>query len=142
MTIECAFFGTLGRDAEAKTSKASGKPYVRLNVRCGEGDEAQWVAVLSFDEKAMEHQVAGKLLKGARVYVEGKLSPDQWTDKDGKERHGLSCVSWHTRLSQIGRARTRREKGSAASASDGNDGSAAVPHSTAGRRELDDEIPF
>ena len=30
--IECAFFGTLGRDAESKVSK-TGKPYLRLNVR-------------------------------------------------------------------------------------------------------------
>jgi hypothetical protein len=36
-SIEAALFGTLGRDAERKTSK-NGKPYLRLNVACGEGD--------------------------------------------------------------------------------------------------------
>jgi len=56
MTIECAFFGTLGRDAERKTS-ATGKRYLRLSVRVGDGDGAQWVSVLAFDPEAIE--VAG-----------------------------------------------------------------------------------
>ena len=30
-------FGTLGKDAETKTS-AAGKPYLRLNIRTGDGD--------------------------------------------------------------------------------------------------------
>jgi hypothetical protein len=38
--IEAAFFGSLGRDAEAKTSK-NGKPYLRMNVSVGDGDAAQ-----------------------------------------------------------------------------------------------------
>ena len=37
MTIECAFFGSLGKNAEPKTS-ASGKRYLRLSVRVGDGD--------------------------------------------------------------------------------------------------------
>jgi single-stranded DNA-binding protein len=74
--IEAAFFGALGRDAEAKTSKA-GKAYLRLNVRVGDGDTAQWVSVMAFDQNAID--AADKLLKGARVYIEGSLShePDQ-----------------------------------------------------------------
>jgi hypothetical protein len=39
--IEAAFFGALGRDGELKTSK-NGKPYLRLNIRVGDGDTAQW----------------------------------------------------------------------------------------------------
>ena len=100
MTIECAFFGTLGRDAEAKTSK-SGKSYLRLNVRVGDGDAAQWVSVMAFDSKAIE--LADKLVKGANVYVEGRLALDEWTGQDGAKRHGLSVMSFHCRLAQIGR---------------------------------------
>jgi hypothetical protein len=51
--IECAFFGVLGRDGEAKTSKA-GKPYLRLNMRVGDGESAVWVGVMAFDTKAIE----------------------------------------------------------------------------------------
>src|SRR6266436_5072399 len=37
MSIEAALFGMLGKDAETKTS-AAGKPYLRLNIRTGDGD--------------------------------------------------------------------------------------------------------
>ena len=107
MTIEVALFGTLGRDCERKTSK-NGKPYLRLNVACGEGDATQWVSVTCFDPRAIEN--AASFIKGARVYVEGTLSLDKWTGQDGTERHGLSVMSWHTRLAQIGRAKTKSEK--------------------------------
>jgi single-strand DNA-binding protein len=128
--IEAAFMGTLGRDAEAKTSKA-GKPYLRLAVRAGEGDKAAWVSVTCFDPDAIA--VAGKLVKGAKVYVEGTgLKIDEWTGQDGKQRHGLSCMSFHTRLCAIGRnkpPKSGREP-------------AAQPAALGGSRFHDDTIPF
>ena len=51
--IEVGFFGSFGRDAERKTSKA-GKRYLRLNVRVGDGEDVQWVGVMAFDEQAIE----------------------------------------------------------------------------------------
>lgn len=105
--IECAFFGTLGRDAERNTSQA-GKAYLRLSVRVGADDAAQWVSVLAFDERAIE--VAEKLIKGARIYVEGRLSTNEWTGQDGEKRLGLSVMSWHCRLAQIGRNKPKRER--------------------------------
>jgi single-strand DNA-binding protein len=105
MSIECAFFGSLGRDAEAKTSK-NGKPYLRLNVRVDDDNAATWVSVMTFDPDAIA--MAGKLLKGVRLYVEGRLSLDEWTAQDGSKRYSLSVMSWHTRLA-IGRNKTRRE---------------------------------
>jgi single-stranded DNA-binding protein len=107
MSIECAFFGSLGRDAEAKTSKA-GKAYVRLNVRVGDGDAGQWITATVFDTEAIE--VADKLVKGARVYLEGRLALDEWTAQDGSKRHGLSVMSWHCRLSQIGRNKSQKPR--------------------------------
>jgi hypothetical protein len=41
--IDCAFFGFLAADADARTSKA-GKARVRLRVGCGRDDDVQWVA--------------------------------------------------------------------------------------------------
>jgi single-strand DNA-binding protein len=105
--IEAAFFGALGRDAERRTSAKSGKEFLRLNVRVGDGDAAQWVNVTSFDSDAIN--VADKFVKGARVYVEGSLKLDKWTGQDGAERHGLSCLSFHTRLTAIGRNKPKRE---------------------------------
>jgi single-strand DNA-binding protein len=122
--IEAAFFGALGRDAEAKTSK-SGKNYLRLNVRVGDGDAVQWVSVMVFGDEVPE--LALKLRKGARVYVEGSIKLDQWTAQDGTKRHSLNVLSWHCRLASIGhnkpaRARDNRDrKPSATAAATGND---------------------
>jgi single-stranded DNA-binding protein len=105
MSVECAFFGILGRDAELKISKA-GKKYVRLNVRVGDGDGAQWLNVTAFDEKAIE--AADKMMKAARVYIEGSIKLDEWTAQDGSKRHGLSVMSWYCRLAAIGRNKPKR----------------------------------
>ena len=128
MTIEVALFGTLGRDCERKTSK-NGKPYLRLNVACGEGDATQWVSAMVFDERAIA--VVDKLVKGARIYLEGRLSLSQWAAQDGTTRSGLSVMSWHCRLSQIGRAKTKSEKPKPAEPAPANAGA-----------EFDDDIPF
>jgi single-stranded DNA-binding protein len=107
MSIEAAFFGSLGRDCERKVS-ASGKRYPRLSVRVGDGDGAQWVSVLAFDPEAIE--VADKLVAGARVYVEGRLEPSEWTGSDGTKRHGLNVLSWHCRLPHIGRTKSKKNR--------------------------------
>jgi single-stranded DNA-binding protein len=106
MTIECAFFGTLGRDAEPKTS-AGGKRYLRISVRVGDGDAAQWLSVLAFDPEAIE--VVDKLVQGARVYIEGKLELSERTGSDGARRQGLSVMSWHCRLPHIGRNKPKKK---------------------------------
>ena len=135
-TIECAFFGALRRDAEQRTSKA-GKPYLLLNVRVGNDDAAQWVSVLAFDQQAVE--LADSLVKGARVYVEGRLSLNEWTNADGVVKTGVSVMSWHCRLAQIGRNKPKRDR--EASVAGGYVSPRSAP---AGRlpRELNDEIPF
>jgi len=107
MSIEAALFGTLGRDAERKTSK-TGKPYLRLNVAVSEGETTTWVSAMVFDGRAIA--VADGLVKGARVYLEGKLSLNEWTANDGATRTGLNIMSWHCRLAQIGRAKVKSEK--------------------------------
>ncbi|MCP2207729.1 single-stranded DNA-binding protein [Bradyrhizobium diazoefficiens] len=100
MSIEAAFFGTLGRDAECKTSGA-GKNYLRLNVRVGDGKDQQWITVAVFDDDALAR--ADKMTKGARVYTEGRLSVSEWTGTDGAKRLGLSVMASHCRLAHIGR---------------------------------------
>jgi len=125
MPIEAALFGTLGKDAEARQSK-NGKDYLRLNIAVSEGETTTWVSAMVFDERAIEQ--AELLVKGSRVYLEGRLSVTEWTAQDGTPRHGLSLMSWHCRLSQIGRAKPKREK--------------AKPAPQAGGADFSDEIPF
>jgi single-stranded DNA-binding protein len=147
MTIEVALFGVLGRDAESKVSK-SGKPYLRLNIRSGDGDAAQWINAMTFDPDAIA--LASKFVKGARIYLEGTLRLDAWTGADGVQRHGLSAMSWHTRLAAIGRNRPKRESDDHGSKQPA--AAAAAPSSPATDRQqrvrgmadpsLNDEIPF
>jgi single-stranded DNA-binding protein len=127
--LKCALFGSLGRDGELKQSKA-GKAYLRLNVAVADYEATTWVSVTAFDPKAIEN--AAGFVKGSRVYAEGKLSQSEWIGSDGEKRVGLNVLSWqHTRLAEIGRARSKRErpKPTAQSASAGAD-------------DMSDEIPF
>jgi single-stranded DNA-binding protein len=153
MSIEAALFGVLGKDAETKTS-AAGKPYLRLNIRTGDGDAAQWISAMCFDTDAIAQ--AERLHKGARVYIEGTIKLDEWTGQDGAKRHGLSLMSWHCRLSQIGRnrpsraasAREDRPKAAGtgrarAAASDyAPIGAESRPQPPKGHPAFDDDIPF
>lgn len=107
MSIEAAFFGTLGRDAERKRSD-TGKEFVRLTVRIGDGDKVQWVSVIAFEREIIAE--AEKLTKGTRVYIEGRLSLDEWTASDGSKRSGLSVVTWHCRPTHIGQRRLERDR--------------------------------
>jgi single-stranded DNA-binding protein len=141
--IEAAFFGALSRDAESKTSK-SDKPYLRINVRISDGPDAQWISVLAFDEKAIA--AADNFVKGARVYVEGRLTLGEYTAGDGSKRASLSCMSWHCRLAQIGRNKTKRARHTAAPSIAGGvaDFGSAAARTAPGQAhaDLDDEIPF
>ena len=140
MSIECALFGVLGRDAESKTSK-NGKQYLRLNIRCGDGESLQWVNAMVFGDDVPE--LAARLEKGSRVYIEGTLRLDSWTGQDGAERHGLSVMSWHCKLAAIGRNRPKRESSDSEQRPES--------HSSSDRdtrvrgtadRDFDDPIPF
>ena len=143
MSIEAAFFGSLVRDAEVKTSKA-GKQYARLNIRTGDGDTAQFINTMVFDANAIA--AADKLVKGARVYIEGRLTLDTWTGQDGAARSGLSATAWHCHLAEIGRHKPKREYSKqdkptpAASGRERAERSDYAP--SGGAAGLNDDIPF
>ena len=139
--IEYAFLGTLGQEAEPKISK-SGRSYLRFSMRVGDGNSAQWLSVLAFDPEAIV--IADRFVRGACVYVEGRLSTNEWTGQDGEKRLGLSVMSWHCRLAQIGRQKVKSGATKASVAAE------QVYHSPrsgpAGRLpgsgDFDDPIPF
>jgi single-stranded DNA-binding protein len=105
---------------------------LRANVRVGDGEAAQWISVLAFDERALAS--ADKYLKGARVYCEGRLTLGEYTAGDGSKRASLSVMSWHFRLPQIGRNKPKRKSSREQT---NNQGTPAQAGS-----ELDDQIPF
>src|SRR5262249_12339631 len=112
MTIDCAFYGFLAADADARTSKA-GKSWVRLRVGVGKDDDMQCVNVSVFGKAA---DTAATLQKGDHVYCEGTIKLDSWRGSDGVERHTLAVSGFKCeRTHKIGRAKDKRssEHGSA-----------------------------
>jgi len=102
--IEAAFVGVVAVPPDLKTSKA-GKTWCALLIRVGDGDGAQFVRVAAFQEMA---EIAAKLAKGSSVYVEGRLTLNQWTDQSGADRHGLNvAASLVHPLAQIGRRKPK-----------------------------------
>jgi single-stranded DNA-binding protein len=128
MTIDCAFYGFLASDAEARTSQA-GKTWVRLRVGVGKDDAVQWVSVAVFSKAA---DAAAELKKADRVYCEGTIKLDSWRGSDGADRHGLSVASFKIEKTHgIGRNRPKHERGPGETV--------AAP---AGGRPFDDDLPF
>ncbi len=110
--IECALAGRLTADPVQRTGK-SGKPWLAMNVAVGSGDAVKFVSFALFGDSVPE--VAERLRKGGRAYVEGKITLRQWTGQDGQSRAGLSVSSFHVvPLGQIGRRRPARTKPQAA----------------------------
>jgi single-strand DNA-binding protein len=113
--IETAFFGTLGRDPELRTSR-NGNPYLTFSIAVPVGrddagkDVTQWVRVTCFGETAQE--LAATTKKGDRLYIEGSLTLNQWTTQNGQARSDLQVSAWKCeKLGQIGRNKPRREAG-------------------------------
>ena len=139
-SIEAALTGRLGTDPELKISQA-GKPWAAFNVGVGEGDNLQWVRIAVFGERAQE--LSAILRKGDRVYVEGRLQLNQWTDKEGQPRAGLNVAAWKCeKLGQIGRNKPPKPKSDDAER-DWQQRPTERPASDQSRQSApDDAIPF
>jgi single-stranded DNA-binding protein len=95
--IETAFWGTLGKAPELKTSKI-GNSFATMTVAVtvGQSDDGrgatQWVRVASFGDTA--RNIASRAKKDDRVYYEGSLALNQWNDAHGETRNGLNVSAW------------------------------------------------
>jgi single-stranded DNA-binding protein len=128
--IDCAFYGFLASDAEARTSQA-GKTWVRLRV--GVGDPVQWVSVAVFGKSAA---AAAKFKKADRIYCEGTIKLDTWRGSDGVDRHGLSVASFKIEKTHgIGRNRPKRD-------GDDKQGRRAAPTADSSNNFHSDDIGF
>ncbi len=89
--------GNLGRDPELRYS-AQGLPVCSFSLATNERqkdkqsgelvDHTIWYRANIFGRKA---EVAAQYLqKGAPVYIDGKLRPEEWADRDGKARLTLN----------------------------------------------------
>jgi len=140
--IECAFWATLGKDPELKTSRA-GTPYAGMNavVVTGTTDEgkdvSQWLRVTCFNGTA--EAIAAEAKKGDRVYVEGTLTLNTWADKaTGEAKTGLNVAAWKVeRVASIGKSRERKPGTYQANGEGQSSQNGRRPH-----RDFDDELSF
>ena len=106
--IECARSGRLTADPVQRVGK-SGKPWLAMSLAVSAGDAVQFLSVALFGHTVPE--MAERLHKSDRVYVEGRLHLRTWTDKEGRERTGISVSSFHVvPLAQIGRRRPAKPR--------------------------------
>ena len=83
--------GHLGSDPQLRQTK-EGKPVCSFNVatsdRRGGKESTTWFRVTVWGQAA-EH-AANYLTKGRAVYVEGRVSAEEWTDREGRARFTLN----------------------------------------------------
>jgi single-strand DNA-binding protein len=93
--ISATVTGNLGKPPELKTTR-SGKQMASFSVastyspKNGE-PTTTWVDIVCFDDQA--EQVAGRLNKGDRVCVTGRLELEKFQRKDGTEGSALRMIA-------------------------------------------------
>lgn len=107
--IQVAFEARLGRDAEMKTARHSGRQFMVMSVIEGDGDDVQWLNVTAWSESLAD--IVSHLTKGTEVYIEGKIKLRSWEDQDGNARSGLSVSANLVQpLALIGRSRPKKPR--------------------------------
>jgi single-strand DNA-binding protein len=137
--------GHLGKQPETRYT-ANGDAVTNITVatteqwtdkRSGEKQEkTEWHRVTFYRRLA---EIAGEyLVKGAQVYVEGRLETRKWTDNHGIDRYTTEIIAGDMRM--LGRKPDpgrEAEKPNAPGAS-----SQPVPRDKTGFEDLPDDIPF
>ena len=143
MLNKMQIIGNLGRDPEVKYTQ-SGKAICSLSVGASESytdrdgnrqTKTEWFRVSVFDKQA---ENCGKFLKkGSLVYVEGKLTTREYTDKDGVKKYSTEVRADTVRFLD------RKEKGQQEGAQRPQNASQneqyAAPSEYAG---MDSDLPF
>jgi len=114
--------GNLGRDPEVRATR-DGKQVVTLNIATSESwrdasgtrvERTEWHRVVIWNDGL--GRIAEKYLaKGAKVYVEGKLVTNKWTDTAGVERYSteIHLTPYNATLTFLGSAGDRASGGEA-----------------------------
>ena len=132
--------GNLGKDVDIKVS-GQGLVIGNFSVAVTEGVKDKegnwenfttWISCVAFGQLA---ERCGKLLsKGDKVYLEGRLKEEHWTDKDGNDKSRLSLI-----VNDF-QAVTVKEKAETASASSSGTKTNTTKASVVS--ESDDDLPF
>jgi single-strand DNA-binding protein len=92
--------GNLGRDPEVR-STAGGNKVVSLSIATSETwtdrqsgerkERTEWHRVVIWNQ-GLGEVVEKYLLKGAKIFLEGKLATRKWTDQSGQDRYSTEIV--------------------------------------------------
>lgn len=139
--------GRLGNDPEIKQMQ-NGKSVARLSVATSESwkdknsgekkEKTEWHRVVIFNE-GLVNVVQQYLKKGAQIYIEGQLSTNKYTDKDGQEKYSTQIVlqGYNSTLKMIGGGSKMTDSSIDQSSSSSLPSDEISPPS-----DLDDEVPF
>ncbi len=111
--IVACLFGRIGQDAGLRyTAQGTAFTSVSVAVEDSKRDQdspAEWCRVTVWGDQAEE--LAPRLVKGTRLYAEGRVKLNQWMGNDGQERSGLSLSAWTCQpIGQIGRRQPWQER--------------------------------
>ena len=131
--------GRLGKDTGTRYSQ-NGEAVCSFSIACGSkwrdknsGDtkeKTEWVNITAFGK--LGEICAQYLKKGSRIYIEGRLQTDKWTDKEGKDRYTTKVIA--ERMQMLGSKSARPE------AQEAQEPQTESTAPVGG--EFDDDIPF
>ncbi|HBB89487.1 MAG TPA: single-stranded DNA-binding protein [Blastocatellia bacterium] len=134
--------GNLGRDPELRYTP-QGTPVCSFSMATNERrkdksgemqDQTTWFKVTLWNRQA--ETAAQYLQKGRPVYIEGRLRVEEYTDRDGKQRHSLEVNATDMQFIGGGRGEGEAPAERAAAAPGGSAPAAGQPDMA------DDDIPF
>lgn len=140
--------GNLGSDPEVRYMP-SGDSVTEVSIATSDGwkdkqsgeakERTEWHRVVFYKRLA---EITGEYLrKGSKVYIEGSLRTDKWTDKDGNDRYTTKIIA-----SSMQMLDSRGDSQAAAAAMSSPPASAHAPSQPAPAAKaepaFDDDIPF
>ena len=142
--------GRLGRDPELRYTP-QGDAVCDFSVAVNDrkrdkGGEWQdittWFRVTFWRKQA--ENASKYLTKGRQVFVEGRLQVDEWTDRDGKNRHTLTIQGTELQFLGDGRSEEHSESSSQTAENEysGTNDSETTLQSDKATQTSDDDIPF
>lgn len=100
----CSFIGRLGKDVEMRFLP-SGKAVASFSIACGENwkdqqgqkqERTEWVNITAFDKLA---EIIGEyLVKGSKVYIQGKMKTEKYTDNNGVEKYSTKIIAQNMQM--------------------------------------------
>lgn len=146
MINQVTLLGNLGKDADSRTLN-DGAKVTRFRMATQESwkdkasgewvNKSEWHSVVVWGGLA---DMASKLTKGAKVFVQGKLQTSEWQDKEGNKRYTTEVVIQNFQ-GVLRLLDPKRQPGE--DADDDDDRRESTPrNAAAAKNKWDDEIPF